>query len=74
MDGSFFQAVFGSHYKFHVQYTYSLQLYCLFVITLTISLCIYTVHQYRVLTDKTFEERVHGLRAKYSTARRPSDE
>lgn len=67
---SFFRAVFGGQHQLHSHYLYGLQLYCLFVITLMISLCLYAIHQSQALCDKTFEERVHGLRVKYATTGR----
>lgn len=68
---SFLQAVFGNHYTLHAPYLYGLHLYCLFVITLTLSLCVYSLIGYKDICDRTFQERVHLMRAKYASAQRP---
>lgn len=68
---SFLKSVFGNQYAVHSPYLHGLNLYCLFVITLTISLCVYTLHQHQHVCDKTFKQRVHDLRVKYATTRRP---
>jgi hypothetical protein len=67
---SFIRSMFGSHHQLHIKYVYSLQLYSLFIVTLTICLCMYTVQRYKITYDKSFEDRVHGLRVKYSTTER----
>lgn len=67
---SFLKAIFGSAYARHAPYIYGLNLYCLFVITLTISLCVYSLFGFKDICDETFQQRVHRLRVKYATARR----
>lgn len=64
---SFLRSVFGSQYRVYAPYLHTIHLYCLFVITLVITLCTYTAHRYRLDSVKTFEERVRSLRAKYAT-------
>lgn len=68
---SFLQAIFGSHYTLHAPYIYGLHLYCLFVITLVLSLCVYSLIGYQDICDRTFQERVHLLRVKYASTQRP---
>lgn len=67
---SFLNTIFGNHSALYSQYLYTIQIYCLFVIIFVVSLCAYTINRYKHLVDKTFEDRVHGLRAKYSTTQR----
>lgn len=64
---SFLKSVFGSQYDMYAPYLYKLQLYCLFVVTLTIAICAYSIKHLKYKLDKTFEERVHALRVKYAT-------
>lgn len=59
--------MFGSHYKLHHSYLHGIHLYCLFVITLVISLCAYSAHSHSLECAKTFDQRVNTLRAKYAT-------
>lgn len=66
----FLRSVFGNQYTIHAPYLHTIHLYCLFVVTLVISLCVHTIHRFRNVYDQTFDERVHTLRAKYSTAQR----
>lgn len=67
----FLKAIFGNQYTLHAPYIYGLNLYCLFAVTFTLSLCVYSLVGYQDLCDTTFRERVHRLRVKYATAKRP---
>lgn len=67
---TFLRAVFGNQYTIHAPYLQTINLYCLFVITLVISLCVYTIHRFRNAYDRSFAERVHSMRAQYATTQR----
>lgn len=67
---SFLRSLFGSQYRVHAPYLHGIHLYCLFIITLIVALCTYTAHHYKQVCHRTFEERVHALRAKYATTQR----
>lgn len=71
---SFLQAVFGPRYALHTPLLQTIHLYCLFVVTLTLSLCLYTLFGYHDTFDRTFRQRVHQLRVKYAAAERPGDD
>lgn len=67
---NFLKAVFGNRFTVYSSYIYGLNFYCLFIVTLTISLCVYSLLDYKDIFDKTFEERVHTLRVKYASSQR----
>lgn len=67
---AFLKSVFGNKYDLYAPYVYKLQLYCLFVVTFTLALFMYSLRYLKVELDKTFEERVRTLRMKYATAGR----
>lgn len=69
----FLQYVFGSRYASYRPYFHGIQLYCLFVITLVLSLAAYIVDDAGQHCDQSFSQRVKALRHKYATAQRPSD-
>lgn len=68
---SFLRSIFGNQYSLHTPYIYALNLYCLFVVTLTVSLSVYSLLNYKNVYDQTFQQRVHLMRVKYATAKRP---
>lgn len=68
---SFLRSIFGNQYKLHAPYIQAINLYCLFVITLTVSLSVYSLLGYKDVCDQTFQQRVHLMRVKYATAKRP---
>lgn len=68
---SFLQAIFGNHFSLYTPYLYELNLYCLCVIALTISLCVYSLIGFKDVCDQTFQQRVHLMRIKYAAAERP---
>ena len=65
---NFLKTLFGNQYTLHTSYLHGIHLYCLFVITLAIAICAYSAHHYSLECARTFEQRVHALRAKYTTA------
>lgn len=71
---SFLKSIFGSQYQVQLPYLHTIHLYCLFIVTLVVTLCTYTIHATRLEGHRTFEDRVHALRVKYATSlERPSD-
>lgn len=64
---TFLRSLFGSNYSMHQSYLHGIHLYCLFVVTLVVALCAYSSHSHSLECTKTFNERVHTLRAKYAT-------
>lgn len=71
---SFLQSIFGNRYTLYAPYIYSLNLYCLFVITLTVSLCVYSLLGYQDVCDQSFQQRVHLMRVKYAAVKRPGND
>lgn len=69
--GSFLRAVFGKRYAQYVPLLRTVHLYCLSVVTLVLSLCVYSLQGFREVCDRTFRERVHEMRVKYAAPRRP---
>lgn len=69
----FLEYVFGSRYASYRPYFHGIQLYCLFVITLVISLAAYVVDDVDQNCDQSFSQRVKALRHKYAVTQRSSD-
>lgn len=65
------KAIFGSQYAAHMPYLRAIHLYCLFIITLVLALCLYGLLDFQRAADQTFLQRVRALRTKYAEAQRP---
>ena len=68
---TFLRAILGNQYSLYGPYIYGLNLYCICVIALAISLCVYSLIGFKEICDQTFQQRVHLLREKYAAAERP---
>lgn len=66
---NFLDTLFGSHYRLHLPFIYSIKLYCLYVVTLVVVAFVYSQNSIRSEYDRTFQERVRDLRFKYAFRR-----
>lgn len=60
----FLLAVFGTRYKSFIPIINSVHLYCIFVITIILSACAYSLHYYKQDCANSFIDRVKTLRLK----------
>lgn len=60
----FLLTVFGSRYKSYVPIINSVNLYCIFIITIILSGCAYFLHYYKQDCENSFINRVKTLRLK----------
>lgn len=60
----FLLAVFGPKYKSYIPMVNSVHLYCIFIITLIIGACAYSLHYYKQDCENSFIDRVKLLRLK----------
>lgn len=60
-----FLSVFGPKYKYYIPVINNVNLYCIFVITIILGACAYSIQYYKEDCENSFIERVKTLRIKY---------